>query len=462
MDPAYAERIAACLEAVERFRKRWRDFAPDETLHVNDERISTVWAEFCRRLDENYPFFHPDYAGQMLKPPHPVAVLAYFTAAHVNPNNHALDGGPATARMEKEAVAAIAGMLGWEAHLGHLTGGGTIANLEALWVARELRPGTAVAASSDAHYTHRRMCRVLGVPFIEIPADSRGRLDTGALRRCIARDRIGTVVGTLGTTGLGALDPIDELAEIADAHGLRLHVDAAYGGFYRLLAGDPHDGVSAPPFEALTRADSVVIDPHKHGLQPYGCGCVLFRDPSVGRFYRHDSPYTYFTSDELHLGEISLECSRAGAAAAALWFTLQCLPLERDAGLGPILRKCRRAALGFARSIAASARFVLLLEPETDIVVFAPRVAPFTSSNVSRASNDVFARAMTAVDTPVFLSKLRLPSERVATLWSELETDAREVVMLRSCLMKPEHDAHVGDLMASLERVAQAPVRRPG
>ena len=54
---------------------------------------------------------------------------------------------------------------------------------------------------------------------------------------------------------------------------------------------------------------------------------VLFADPAVGRFYVHDSPYTYFSSDELHLGEISLECSRAGAAAAALWLTLEVLPL---------------------------------------------------------------------------------------------------------------------------------------
>ena len=76
--------------------------------------------------------------------------------------------------------------------------------------------------------------------------------------------------------------------------------------------GDP--GVAAGPFAAIAGADSVVVDPHKHGLQPYGCGCVLFADPGVGRLYAHDSPYTYFTSGDLHLGEISLECSRAGAA----------------------------------------------------------------------------------------------------------------------------------------------------
>ena len=82
----------------------------------------------------------------------------------------------------------------------------------------------------------------------------------------------------------------------------------------------------------------MVVDPHKHGLQPYGCGAVLFRDPSVGRLYKHDSPYTYFTSDELHLGEISLECSRAGASAAALWLTL------RSLDLAPILAAGVRAA----------------------------------------------------------------------------------------------------------------------
>src|SRR5690606_14516345 len=128
----------------------------------------------------------------------------------------------------------------------------------------------------------------------------------------------------------------------ATRYDARVHVDAAYGGFFTLLAG--REGVEPEPWQAIARADSVVVDPHKHGLQPYGCGAVLFRDPSVARFYLHDSPYTYFTSDELHLGEISLECSRAGAAAAALWLTLQLLPLTAD-GLGAVLAAGRRAAL---------------------------------------------------------------------------------------------------------------------
>ena len=89
----------------------------------------------------------------------------------------------------------------------------------------------------------------------------------------------------------------------------------------------PVTGETRRSFAAIRDADSLVIDPHKHGLQPYGCGCVLFPDPTVGSFYKHDSPYTYFSSKELHLGEISLECSRPGAAAVALWATQRLLPL---------------------------------------------------------------------------------------------------------------------------------------
>ena len=112
------------------------------------------------------------------------------------------------------------------------------------------------------------------------------------------------------------------------------------------------------PYAAIGQADSIVIDPHKHGLQPYGCGCVLFRDPAVGRFYKHDSPYTYFTSKELHLGEISLECSRAGAAAVALWATQRLLPLTRDGAFAEGLRRGRRAALELDRRLREDERFV--------------------------------------------------------------------------------------------------------
>src|SRR5204863_1349988 len=164
---------------------------------------------------------------------------------------------------------------------------------------------------------------------------------------------------------LGALDDVATIAELCAQHGTRLHVDAAYGGFFALLAGAA-DGVRGEPFAAAARADSIVVDPHRHGLQPYGCGCVLFADPAVRRLYAHDSPYTYFTSDDLHLGEISLECSRAGAAAAALWTTLRAFPLSAD-GLGAFLGAARQAGLALARALQADDRLEVVVEPELDI-----------------------------------------------------------------------------------------------
>src|SRR4029453_15789054 len=115
----------------------------------------------------------------------------------------------------------------------------------------------------------------------------------------------------------------------------------AYGGYYVLADNLAPEARAA--FDCLNRVDSIVIDPHKHGLQPYGCGCVMFRDPSVGIHYRHDSPYTYFSSKELHLGEISLECSRPGAAAVALWATQRLLPLIRGGEFARMLHDCRAA-----------------------------------------------------------------------------------------------------------------------
>src|ERR1039457_5502021 len=123
----------------------------------------------AHRLRDNYPYFHPLYAGQMLKSPHPMARAAYALAMTINPNNHARDGGRASSVMEIEAVREIAGIFGWSEYLGHLTSSGTLANLEALWVAGQLaeagKSGGRIVGSEQAHYTHRRISGVLKLDY---------------------------------------------------------------------------------------------------------------------------------------------------------------------------------------------------------------------------------------------------------------------------------------------------------
>ena len=178
--------------------------------------LRPVLLEAAERMRDNYPYQHPLYAGQMLKPPHPVARLAYAMAQFINPNNHAMDGGRASSVMEREAVAELAGMIGWETHLGHLCGGGTMANMEALWVSGRVNPGKRVVASDQAHYTHGRISEVLQIPFSRVASDAAGRMDIVALKDLLDTGEIGTVVATLGTTGIGTTDPLPEILARAD------------------------------------------------------------------------------------------------------------------------------------------------------------------------------------------------------------------------------------------------------
>jgi glutamate/tyrosine decarboxylase-like PLP-dependent enzyme len=447
--------LAAAVASNADWAKTFGPFEPHPALTVDDGRFAAVFETFTERLKDNYPFFHPRYAGQMLKPPHPAAVVGYLTAMLINPNNHALDGGPATAAMEREVVQQLATMFGYDTHLGHLTTSGTIANLEALFVARELHPGKGIAYSTEAHYTHSRMCGVLGVEGFPVPTDDLGRIDLNALEDLLRTGRVGTVVLTAGTTGLGAIEPIHEALALRERYGVRIHVDAAYGGFFTLLAGaEGPEGLPAAPWRAIAQADSVVVDPHKHGLQPYGCGAVLFSDPSEGRFYLHDSPYTYFTSDELHLGEISLECSRAGAAAAALWLTFQLLPPTRE-GLGQVLAAGRRAALHWAELIEQSEQLELYQAPQLDILSYFPVTKANTLSQIDAASNRILQEGMADRHDPVFLSTLRLSAERFTARHPKVTADADGARILRSVLMKPESETYVEHLHQRLEQLAR-------
>ncbi|MGC4112982.1 MAG: aminotransferase class V-fold PLP-dependent enzyme [Nocardioides sp.] len=442
--PHLTDLLATSVEAMGVWMSTFGDYAPHPSLDVPLDELRARLGLLHERLQDNYPFFHPRYAGQMLKPPHPAAVLGYLSAMLVNPNNHALDGGPATAALEKEVVADLASMFGFTEHLGHLTASGTIANLEALFVARETHPGKGIAHSADAHYTHARMSHVLGMESVSVPTTAAGTMDLDHLEEVLRGGRIGTVVATTGTTGLGAVDPVHDIVALCRARGARVHVDAAYGGFFRLIADDTSDGVAAAPFEAIAEADSVVIDPHKHGLQPYGCGAVLFRDPGVAKHYLHDSPYTYFTSDELHLGEISLECSRAGASAAALWLTLQVLPLTAE-GLGGVLRPGRRAALAWADLIEDSDELSLYQRPELDIVTYLP--CRDRLSEVDRASAHVMTAGMELpADRSVFLATYAVGEPGLAARGHVLEYDVPTGRILRSVLMKPESEDAVPGL----------------
>ncbi len=489
----FTEKLPALLADLERRMPG----AVREDLHISQmiasEDLDTVLNRLMDRLVQHYPFHQPFYAGQMLKPPHPAAWLAYSLAMTINPNNHALDGGPEASVMEKEVIQQLIAMTGLPNDaLGHLTSSGTIANLEALWVAREEHPDRPIGITSQAHYTHRRMCHVLRHPVVEIPDNEEGVPDPRLLDN--GSPLPGTVVVTTGTTGLGRVEPLHRFIDWAEKHGVRVHADAAYGGFFHLLRDS---GLIDPePWNVLSRVDSMVIDPHKHGLQPYGCGSVLFRDPFVGRFFKHDSPYTYFSSDELHLGEISLECSRAGSAAIALWVTLQLLPLNKlsgehfvvkagskkdgekgkglpdntldeadklsagsdnqAAGLAGVLASCRMAALDLYEKLLNTPGFHPVMRPELDIVAFIPETGEKRFSAASDRTEAIFRKGMEgSPENRLYLSTLEIEKERAVQLFPDWKADREGIRVLRSVLMKPEHHDFIPEMVARLETLHQ-------
>ncbi len=440
------ESLSILYEALERLEKGFKDL-PDRDIAVDMSGLRAVMLKVADKMHDNYPYHHPLYAGQMLKPPHSIARLAYMLAMWINPNNHALDGGRASSVMEKEAVADIAKMFGWETHLGHLCGGGTMANMEALWVSGRLNPDKKIVASEQAHYTHNRLSEVLHLPFQSIPCDSRARMDLNALEEVLKHGDVGTVVATMGTTATGSVDPLHDILELKAKYDFRLHADAAYGGYF--ILAENLDVEARTAFDRICEVDSIVIDPHKHGLQPYGCGCVLFKDPSVGKFYKHDSPYTYFSSAELHLGEISLECSRAGASAVALWATMRMFPVICGGQFAQGLENGRKAAIALFNKIQPNSRFLTAFPPELDIVIWAPLAGK--ASEISDRSKEIFEAA---ARQNLHLAVATFPKTMLEQTW-DIDWDQEQVACLRSCLMKTEHLEWIDHIWQVLDEVAQ-------
>lgn len=147
--------IPQVVDTVEALRATFGKFETHESQKADLGRVQEVLSELVQRLDADNPYFHPSYAAQMLKPPHAIAVAAYLATMIINPNNHSQDASRATTPMEREVLRDLVAMFEFpEDALGHLTWSGTTANLEALWVGREVNPGKAVAHSADLSLIH--------------------------------------------------------------------------------------------------------------------------------------------------------------------------------------------------------------------------------------------------------------------------------------------------------------------
>jgi aromatic-L-amino-acid/L-tryptophan decarboxylase len=301
----------------------------------------------------------PRFYGYVLGSGEPVAALADLLSSVLNQNVTAWRSAPAAVTIERHLIQGLAGALGCSGFSGSLCGGGSMANLMGLAMAREAqcpanesgaRPGV-VYASSEAHMSIAKAVALLGLGRENlrlVGVDDDYRLDTEALRAAVAADRAAgrrplAVVATAGTVNTGAIDPLADVASVCREQQLWLHVDGAYGALAALAIPEAFAGLSA--------ADSLSLDPHKWLYQPLDCGLLLYRSGEAARrAFSFTGDYAKSLAadpvEAFAFFDESLELSRR-FRALKLWLSL------RYHGLAAF-RSAIRADLQHARSLAAA------------------------------------------------------------------------------------------------------------
>ncbi|HET9722647.1 MAG TPA: aminotransferase class V-fold PLP-dependent enzyme [Actinomycetota bacterium] len=214
------------------------------------------------------------------------AALGDFLALAVNRYVGLAAPSPAVVQIEENVARWMCSLFGWdEGSQGLLTSGGSVANFSAMVAARHAKLGEEFGGgtyyvSEQAHASVTKAATLAGFTKRNVrivPTDAELRMDPDALRRMVEEDlarghRPFLVAPSAGTTNTGAIDPLDAVADVAEAHGMWMHVDAAYGGFFVLTER------GRERFRGIERADSVTLDPHKGMFLPYGTGALVVRD----------------------------------------------------------------------------------------------------------------------------------------------------------------------------------------
>jgi len=275
--------------------------------------------------------------------------------------------------------------------LGSMCSGGTIANITALWAARNLAfpaegtfkgvaheglfralkyygyDGAAIVISKRGHYSFRKAADVLGIGrdfLVPIDTDGDNRIDLDKLRaKCVSLQKdnicILSVVGIAGTTETGNIDPLEEMAEIAREFKAHFHVDAAWGGptlfshrYKSLLRG-------------IEKADSVTLDAHKQLYVPMGSGLVVFKEPNKLKAVEHHAQYVVRRGSK-DLGSTTLEGSRPGMAML-IHSGLKIISKE---GYQILIDQGINKAKSFAEMIESDPNFEIMTYPELNIITY--------------------------------------------------------------------------------------------
>jgi glutamate/tyrosine decarboxylase-like PLP-dependent enzyme len=316
---------------------------------------------------------------------------------------------PGAARMENMLIRWMNELMEFpETATGNLTSGGSISNLIAVVTAREAKGVKAkdfdklvVYLSDQTHHSLQKALRIAGLGEAQLrylPIDKDMRLDISSLEQHIIADKKSGLIpffinASLGTTNTGTIDPIEEMSAIAEKQQIWFHVDAAYGGFFRLLPEVREQT------KGIEKADSVTLDPHKSLFLPFGTGAVLIKDlSSLYKAHRYTADYLQDLVDsdsEVNAADVSPELTKH-FRGLRMW-----LPLKLF-GLKPFraaLEEKMLLAQYFRKQIQKIEGFEVGPAPDLSITMF--RYVP--SSGDSNAFNEKLIKAIQD-DGRIFLS----------------------------------------------------------
>ena len=346
------------------------------------------------------------------------AAIADLVATSTNRYVGVRPPSPALVQIEETAIAWLAGLMGYPSGAGGiLTSGGSLSTLSAIVAAREAKlpedfSKGVLYMSEETHYCIPKAAKIAGFrePRIRrIGVDARRRIDGGELESAIEADQNQglqpfLIIANVGTTNTGAIDDIPRLVALGRRHGMWVHADGAYGGFFRLA----RTGATLMP--KIEECDSITLDPHKGMFLPYGTGCLLVRDPeSLKRAHSMDAEYLHDVRAQAspNFSDLSPELSR-DFRGLRIW-----LPLVlhgADAFRDAIEEKLELTRWAYDQ-LKADPRFEILDEPQLSVIAFRLK----GEGDASDAINADLQRRVNARGR-VFLSSTRLSGRYVIRL----------------------------------------------
>jgi L-2,4-diaminobutyrate decarboxylase len=339
---------------------------------------------------------HPRFLAFIPGAPTVAAALAdmALSPAMIYGGSH-LEGGRAV-EAEDAVVRWLADAAGFPATAGGtFVSGGSIANLSALVAARgggpEAHRRRFVVAGASAHSSIAAAAHIMGCELVTAPgADAHGRLDGRVLEDALTTldpDEVVAVVATAGATNTGAFDDLAGVAEVCATHGLRLHVDGAYGGAALL---SPR---TRPLLDGIKRADSFIVDPHKMLYSTFDCAALVYRDrAAASSALTQTADYlAVCDGEDPNPSDIAIHLTRR-ARGVPLWASV--LAYGTDAYAAAV-DHCVDIAAYAASRVEAAATLELVLEPAFTVLVVRRR--GWAADDYAAWSEDAIARGVAVV-----------------------------------------------------------------